>query len=273
MVPMAMLPRGRRRPIRHRRLLEHARPPKRPASTARVRVAWTAPPTLSRACRRGASRWEARRRLSPLRFQRDRRGAAVSVVPLLAVAAGVRRLVGFLSRPMDVRAVSPGLRPRAEEPRARRSHAGHRPRRGPGRTPLGLPPVLDYRAHAEARSVAAHAARFAAYVVSSRSAGSRTRSGGLRGWGSQRKKAGSSRRTGGARSTGRRGTGVRLGHERDLPLPDRRSWTLPSSPGRASRLLGIEGHRSRGGLRVSLYNGVTLDDARAMATFLASSRG
>jgi phosphoserine aminotransferase len=33
-------------------------------------------------------------------------------------------------------------------------------------------------------------------------------------------------------------------------------------------LIGTEGHRSRGGLRISLYNGVTLDDARAVAEFL-----
>ena len=33
-------------------------------------------------------------------------------------------------------------------------------------------------------------------------------------------------------------------------------------------LIGVEGHRSRGGLRVSLYNGVTADDARVMAAFI-----
>jgi len=34
-------------------------------------------------------------------------------------------------------------------------------------------------------------------------------------------------------------------------------------------LLGTEGHRSRGGLRISLYNGVTLEDARVVASFLS----
>jgi phosphoserine aminotransferase len=33
--------------------------------------------------------------------------------------------------------------------------------------------------------------------------------------------------------------------------------------------VGTEGHRSKGGLRVSLYNGVTVDDARALASFIA----
>lgn len=38
-------------------------------------------------------------------------------------------------------------------------------------------------------------------------------------------------------------------------------------------LVGVGGHRSRGGLRISLYNGVTLEDARVVADYLGSFAG
>jgi phosphoserine aminotransferase len=179
----------------------------------------------------------------------------------------------FLSRPMDVGALS-------------LVYAHAQKNLGPAgvtivvvrdevlaRIPRGLPPVLDYRAHAEARSILHTPPVFAVYVVLLSLRWLAREVGGLAAMGAvNAAKARVVRRA-------LRESGPFYRHDVDPAFESDMNVTFRcptasldalfvDSADRAG-MLGTEGHRSRGGLRVSLYNGVTLDDAEAMAGFLA----
>ncbi len=139
--------------------------------------------------------------------------------------------------------------------------------------PLGLPPVLDYRAHAEARSLLHTPPVFSIYVVLLSLRWLADEVGGLAPMGRiNADKARVVRQALGDCEAFYRHD-VDPGFESDMnvtfrcgtPQLDARFVSRAEQAG----LLGTEGHRSRGGLRISLYNGVTLDDAMAMAAFLS----
>jgi phosphoserine aminotransferase len=141
------------------------------------------------------------------------------------------------------------------------------------RRPKGLPPVLDYRAHAEARSLLHTPPVFSIYVVLLSLRWLEAEIGGLAAM--ARINAEKARCVRGALKENSHfyRQDVETGFESDMNV----TFRCPSNEldalfvGRAERagLVGTEGHRSRGGLRISLYNGVTLEDARIMASFLA----
>ena len=72
----------------------------------------------------------------------------------------------IFSGPIDVGALRPDLRRRAEEPRAVRRHAGDRPR-GPARprSPTALPTMLNYKVHAENNSLYNTPPTFGIYML------------------------------------------------------------------------------------------------------------
>jgi phosphoserine aminotransferase len=140
------------------------------------------------------------------------------------------------------------------------------------RRPAGLPPVLDYRAHADARSILHTPPVFAVYVVLlslrwlARSVGGLTAMAAI-----------NARKARILRQALRDAApfyldSVERGFESDMNV----TFRCPTveldarfvAEAERAGLVGTEGHRSRGGLRVSLYNGATVDDARAMATFV-----
>jgi phosphoserine aminotransferase len=140
------------------------------------------------------------------------------------------------------------------------------------RAPTGLPPILDYRAHAQARSLLHTPPVFAIYVVLLTLRWLEQRVGGL-----GRMADLNAEKAGIVRDALRDCAqfykrDVRPEFESDVnlafrcPTPelDRRFVARAEREG----LLGLEGHRSRGGLRISLFNAVTRDDARAAATFI-----
>jgi len=138
--------------------------------------------------------------------------------------------------------------------------------------PEGLPEIFDYRAHAEARSLLHTPPVFSIYVVLLFLRWLEDEVGGLHNM--QRINRTKAERVRAAlAATGdfyRRA--VRPGFESDMNI----TFACPS-PELDSRfvqealragLVGVEGHRSRGGLRVSLYDGVSIADSEAVATFL-----
>jgi phosphoserine aminotransferase len=135
-----------------------------------------------------------------------------------------------------------------------------------------LPPILSYAAHADARSILHTPPVFAIYVVLLMLRWLMDDVGGLEAMG--RLSAEKARVVRGAlaenrhfyREDARPGFASEMNIAFRCPSPalDARFVERAESAG----LIGTEGHRSRGGLRISLYNGVTLDDARAAAELL-----
>ena len=140
------------------------------------------------------------------------------------------------------------------------------------RRPEGLPPVLDYRAHADAGSILHTPPVFSIYVTLLSLRWLEDEVGGLEAMGRlNREKARLVRQALGDCASFYRHD-VDPGFESDMNVTFRcaseRLDALFVARAEQAGLLGTEGHRSRGGLRISLYNGVTLQDANAMATFL-----
>ena len=178
----------------------------------------------------------------------------------------------FLSRPMDVRPLS-------------LVYAHAQKNLGPAGVtlvvvrdevidgaPSGLPPVLDYRAHAEARSLLHTPPVFAIYVVLLSLRWLADEVGGLEAMG--RLNAQKARVVRGALAAAAPfyRQDVEAGSASDVNVtfrcPTRALDDLFVASAERAGMVGTEGHRSRGGLRVSLYNGVTLEDARVMGAFL-----
>jgi len=138
--------------------------------------------------------------------------------------------------------------------------------------PTGLPPVLDYAAHAEAGSLLHTPPVFAIYVTLLSLRWLEDQVGGLARMASiNSEKACVVRDALGAVGSFYRHD-VEPGFESDMnvtfrcPTPELDAQFVEAAE--RAGLVGTEGHRSRGGLRISLYNGVTLEDARAAAAFL-----
>ena len=135
-----------------------------------------------------------------------------------------------------------------------------------------LAPFLSYHAHADARSILHTPPVFAIYVVLLMLRWLMDDVGGLAVMG--RRNAEKARVVRGALAKN-------AGFYRDEVLPGFASemnvaFRTPSAAldaqfvarAESAGMIGTEGHRTRGGLRISLYNGVTLEDAQAVAAFL-----
>ncbi len=140
------------------------------------------------------------------------------------------------------------------------------------RVPRGLPPILDYRAHVEAGSLLHTPPVFAIYVVLLVLRWLEEEVGGL----AQMAKATEEK----ARLVYAAlddSNGFYCSHSEGVfrsemnavfrcPTPELDARFVADAA--AAGFVGMEGHRSVGGLRISLYNGVSVDDARAIAGFL-----
>jgi phosphoserine aminotransferase len=141
------------------------------------------------------------------------------------------------------------------------------------RRPHGLVPVLDYAAHALAGSLLHTPPVFAIYVVLLSLRWLEGEVGGLAAMGKINAEKARIVRHALSESPFFYRHDVLSGFESDMNV----TFRCPTAEldacfeARATQagLLGTEGHRSRGGLRISLYNGVTIEDARVVATFLS----
>jgi phosphoserine aminotransferase len=145
------------------------------------------------------------------------------------------------------------------------------------RTPEGLPSMMDYRCHAKARSIYNTPPVFAIYVTMLVARWLRHTVGGLERMDAiNRAKAGRLY----AVLDGSDGFYRGIAAPRDRSLMNV-SFNLPSPAletafvreAEAAGLHGLEGHRSRGGLRASLYNAVTPAAVEALAAFMEDFRG
>lgn len=138
--------------------------------------------------------------------------------------------------------------------------------------PAGLPPILDFRAHVEARSILHTPPVFAIYVVLLVLRWLQDEVGGLAEM--EKINAEKARLVYGALDEAgpfyRRH--ARPGCASDMNVVFRTASAELDARfcARAEQagLVGTDGHRTIGGLRASLYNGVTVEDARALAAFL-----
>jgi phosphoserine aminotransferase len=141
------------------------------------------------------------------------------------------------------------------------------------RVPPGLAPVLDYRAHADARSLLHTPPVFSIYVVLLSLRWLANEVGGLSRMGAINAEKAAIVRSALRSSAPFYAQEIDPGFESDMNVvfrcPTRELDALFVARAEQAGLAGTEGHRSRGGLRISLYNGVTLDDARAAAAFLS----
>lgn len=140
------------------------------------------------------------------------------------------------------------------------------------RMPAGLAPFLDYRAHVQARSILHTPPVFSIYVVLLSLRWLEDDVGGLKPMGAiNAEKARIVRGAIGQADSFYRQeieptfqSDMNVAFRCPTPELDARFVALAEDAG----FVGTEGHRSRGGLRISLYNGVTVEDAKAMAAFL-----
>lgn len=144
------------------------------------------------------------------------------------------------------------------------------------RTPDGLPSMLDYRCHAKAHSIYNTPPVFAIYVTMLVARWVRRTVGGLAAMDAINQ-AKAERLYGALDDSG----GFYRG---SAAIPDRSlmnvSFNLPTPAleaafvreAEAAGLYGLEGHRSRGGLRASLYNAVTLEAVGALTAFMEDFR-
>ena len=141
------------------------------------------------------------------------------------------------------------------------------------RRPAGLPPVLDYAAHAKAGSLLHTPPVFAIYVVLLALRWLEDEVGGLVPMGKLNAEKARIVRGALRDSPLFYRQDVQPGFESDVNVafrcPTAELDARFEAHATKAGLVGTEGHRSRGGLRISLYNGVTLEDARAAAAFLA----
>jgi phosphoserine aminotransferase len=139
--------------------------------------------------------------------------------------------------------------------------------------PVGLPPVLDYRAHAEARSILHTPPVFAIYVVLLSLRWLANEVGGLAQMGAINAAKAAIVRSALRSSHSFYTQDIDPGFASEMNVAFRCATpeldAIFVSRAEQAGLVGTEGHRSRGGLRVSLYNGVTLEDATVIAAFLS----
>ena len=64
------------------------------------------------------------------------------------------------------------------------------------------------------------------------------------------------------------GEGEPLGHERRLPAPDRELEERFVAEAKKQGMVGLKGHRSVGGIRVSIYNAVPYEWVETLAAFM-----
>jgi len=138
--------------------------------------------------------------------------------------------------------------------------------------PEGLPEIFDYRAHAAARSLLHTPPVFSIYVVLLFLRWLEDEVGGLHNMQRINRTKAERVRSALAATGNFYRRAIRPGFESDMNIT-----FACSSPELDSRfiqealragLIGVEGHRSRGGLRISLYDGVTIEEAEAVAAFL-----
>lgn len=140
------------------------------------------------------------------------------------------------------------------------------------RVPSGLPPILDYRAHVEANSLLHTPPVFAIYVVLLVLRWLEDEVGGLEQMAkttedkSRLVYAALDESDGFYRCHPDRAWRSDMNAVFRCPTPELEARFIACAA--AAGLVGVEGHRSVGGLRISLYNGVTLEDARAVEAFL-----
>jgi len=141
------------------------------------------------------------------------------------------------------------------------------------RVPPGLPPMLDYRAHANAGSLLHTPTVFSIYVVLLSLRWLANEMGGLSQMG--RINAEKARLVREALTTSQPFYSQNVGSDfaSDMNVtfrcPTEALDALFVESAEQAGFVGTQGHRSRGGLRISLYNGTTLEDAREVADFLA----
>ena len=138
--------------------------------------------------------------------------------------------------------------------------------------PAGLPPTLDYRAHAEARSLLHTPTVFSIYVVLLVLRWLENEIGGIEQMGRINSEKARIVRSALAENAPFYQHDVQPGSESDMNVtfrcPSRELDALFTVKAEQAGLVGTAGHRSRGGLRVSLYNGVTMQDASVLSAFL-----
>jgi phosphoserine aminotransferase len=140
------------------------------------------------------------------------------------------------------------------------------------RRPEGLAPYFDYAAHAATRSLLHTPPVFAVYVVLLSLRWLEIEVGGLALMGTINAAKGRIVRRALNDNWPFYRSDVVPGFESDMNVAFRCGYPELDAQFEAcatrAGLLGTQGHRSRGGLRVSLYNGVTIEDADAMAGFM-----
>ncbi|HTP28232.1 MAG TPA: 3-phosphoserine/phosphohydroxythreonine transaminase [Anaeromyxobacteraceae bacterium] len=142
------------------------------------------------------------------------------------------------------------------------------------RMPSGLAPILDYRAHCAARSILHTPPVFSIYVVLLVLRWLGDEVGGLAEMGRINEEK--ARLVRGALNECQHfyQQDILPGSESEMNVtfrcPTSQLDTLFVERAEQAGLVGTAGHRSRGGLRISLYNAVTIDDAQAVAKFLSA---
>lgn len=140
------------------------------------------------------------------------------------------------------------------------------------RTPDGLPSMLDYRCHAKAHSIYNTPPVFAIYVTMLVARWIRRTVGGLAAMDAlNRTKAERlygvlDRSEGFYRGIAAHADRSLMNVSFNLPTPALEAAFVREAE--AAGLHGLEGHRSRGGLRASLYNAVTLEAVDALTAFM-----
>lgn len=140
------------------------------------------------------------------------------------------------------------------------------------RVPRTMAPLLDYRAHCEARSIFHTPPVFAIYVVLLVLRWLEDDIGGIHAMGKINAAKGAWVRQALAEAASFYSQDVEPAFASDMNVtfrcPTSQLDALFVQRAEEAGLLGAEGHRSRQGLRVSLYNAVSLEDAEVMAGFM-----
>jgi phosphoserine aminotransferase len=142
--------------------------------------------------------------------------------------------------------------------------------------PEGLPAMLDYRRHAEMRSVYNTPPVFTIFVTMLVTRWLRARPGGLAGV-AHCNQAKAQRLYDAIDRSGGFYTSPAPANDRSrmnvtFRVPDRRLEERFLSEAAKAGLYGLQGHRSRGGLRASLYNAVEMDSVAALCRFMDDFR-
>ena len=132
-----------------------------------------------------------------------------------------------------------------------------------------LPKILQYRTHAEARSLLNTPPTFGIYLM--RNAPAQVKSSRTRGSREEKPRQGRGLYAVVDQHAGFYRCPVEprpLGHERRLPAAEQGAEKDFVAAARAEGMLGLKGHRSVGGIRASLYNAVEPEWVSALASFM-----